>query len=33
VIAAASLKVLDLLESAGDLREQLAANTALFRPG
>ncbi|OKK17467.1 2-amino-3-ketobutyrate CoA ligase [Streptomyces sp. CB00455] len=31
VIAAASLKVLDLLESAGDLREQLAANTALFR--
>ncbi|MFJ3903844.1 glycine C-acetyltransferase [Streptomyces sp. NPDC090025] len=31
VIAAASLKVLDLLESAGDLREQLRANTALFR--
>ncbi|MEW1613465.1 MULTISPECIES: glycine C-acetyltransferase [unclassified Streptomyces] len=31
VIAAASLKVIDLLESAGDLREQLAANTALFR--
>ncbi|MFB6437060.1 glycine C-acetyltransferase [Streptomyces sp. NPDC056411] len=31
VIAAASLKVLDLLESAGDLREQLNANTALFR--
>ncbi|MFF9482015.1 glycine C-acetyltransferase [Streptomyces sp. NPDC014733] len=31
VIAAASLKVLDLLESAGDLREKLAANTALFR--
>ncbi|MER7170211.1 glycine C-acetyltransferase [Streptomyces mesophilus] len=31
VIAAASLKVLDLLESAGDLREQLSANTALFR--
>ncbi|WP_328389459.1 glycine C-acetyltransferase [Streptomyces sp. NBC_00400] len=31
VIAAASLKVLDLLESAGDLREQLHANTALFR--
>ncbi|MFD7027489.1 glycine C-acetyltransferase [Streptomyces sp. NPDC059917] len=31
VIAAASLKVLDLLESAGDLREQLAANTSLFR--
>ncbi|MFD9306879.1 glycine C-acetyltransferase [Streptomyces sp. NPDC060048] len=31
VIAAASLKVLDLLESAGDLREHLAANTALFR--
>ncbi|MFF8787915.1 glycine C-acetyltransferase [Streptomyces sp. NPDC015125] len=31
VIAAASLKVLDLLESAGDLREQLQANTALFR--
>ncbi|WP_420036841.1 glycine C-acetyltransferase [Streptomyces sp. cg28] len=31
VIAAASLKVLDLLESAGDLREQLAANTKLFR--
>lgn len=31
MIAAASLKVLDLLESAGDLREQLHANTALFR--
>ncbi|MEV6547246.1 glycine C-acetyltransferase [Streptomyces sp. NPDC051597] len=31
VIAAASLKVLDLLESAGDLRDRLAANTALFR--
>lgn len=31
VIAAASLKVLDLLESAGDLRERLNANTALFR--
>ncbi|MGW6686404.1 glycine C-acetyltransferase [Streptomyces sp. NPDC054961] len=31
VIAAASLKVLDLLESAGDLRDQLAANTSLFR--
>ncbi|MFI5659852.1 glycine C-acetyltransferase [Streptomyces sp. NPDC051684] len=31
VIAAASLKVLDLLESAGDLRERLAANTKLFR--
>ncbi|WP_129292705.1 glycine C-acetyltransferase [Streptomyces lydicus] len=31
VIAAASLKVLDLLESAGDLRDQLHANTALFR--
>ncbi|NBM15697.1 glycine C-acetyltransferase [Streptomyces sp. GC420] len=31
VIAAASLKVLDLLESAGDLRERLAARTALFR--
>ncbi|NGO73555.1 glycine C-acetyltransferase [Streptomyces boncukensis] len=31
VIAAASLKVLDLLESAGDLREKLEANTALFR--
>jgi glycine C-acetyltransferase len=31
VIAAASLKVLDLLESAGDLREKLAENTALFR--
>ncbi|HWU08949.1 MAG TPA: glycine C-acetyltransferase [Streptomyces sp.] len=31
VIAAASLKVIDLLESAGDLREQLRANTALFR--
>jgi glycine C-acetyltransferase len=31
VIAAASLTVLDLLESAGDLRERLAANTARFR--
>ncbi|WDG27959.1 glycine C-acetyltransferase [Streptomyces sp. CA-278952] len=31
VIAAASLKVIDLLESAGDLREQLNANTDLFR--
>ncbi|MEN8654550.1 glycine C-acetyltransferase [Streptomyces sp. 21So2-11] len=31
VIAAASLTVLDLLESAGDLRERLAANTKLFR--
>ncbi|MGW0607481.1 glycine C-acetyltransferase [Streptomyces sp. NPDC002640] len=31
VIAAASLKVLDLLESAGDLRARLAENTALFR--
>lgn len=31
VIAAASLKVLDLLESAGDLREKLTANTKLFR--
>ncbi|MEV7377568.1 glycine C-acetyltransferase [Streptomyces lydicus] len=31
VIAAASLKVLDLLESAGELRERLQANTALFR--
>ncbi|MEU0359338.1 glycine C-acetyltransferase [Streptomyces cyaneofuscatus] len=31
VIAAASLKVIDLLESAGDLRDQLKANTALFR--
>ncbi|MFG3505101.1 glycine C-acetyltransferase [Streptomyces sp. NPDC047821] len=31
VIAAASLKVLDLLESAGDLREKLEANTKLFR--
>ncbi|MFI2779447.1 glycine C-acetyltransferase [Streptomyces sp. ALB3] len=31
VIAAASLKVIDLLESAGDLRERLAANTARFR--
>ncbi|RCG27543.1 glycine C-acetyltransferase [Streptomyces diacarni] len=31
VIAAASLKVLDLLESAGDLRRKLAANTELFR--
>ncbi|MEU7318063.1 glycine C-acetyltransferase [Streptomyces sp. NPDC007083] len=31
VITAASLKVLDLLESAGDLREKLDANTELFR--
>ncbi|MDT6983640.1 glycine C-acetyltransferase [Streptomyces lusitanus] len=31
VIAAASLKVLDLLESADDLRVRLAGNTALFR--
>jgi len=31
VIAAASLRVLDLLEAADDLRERLAANTALFR--
>ncbi|WP_330460894.1 glycine C-acetyltransferase [Streptomyces sp. NBC_00820] len=31
VIAAASLKVLDLLESAADLRVRLAENTALFR--
>lgn len=31
VIAAASLKVIDLLESAGELRDQLNANTALFR--
>lgn len=31
VIAAASIKVLDLLESAGELRERLRANTALFR--
>ncbi|MEU8892740.1 glycine C-acetyltransferase [Streptomyces sp. NPDC048442] len=31
VIAAASLKVIDLLESAGELREKLAANTLLFR--
>ncbi|MDK1471902.1 glycine C-acetyltransferase [Streptomyces sp. 549] len=31
VIAAASLKVLDLLESAGDLRDKVAANTELFR--
>ncbi|MEE1753954.1 glycine C-acetyltransferase [Streptomyces sp. SP18CS02] len=31
VIAAASLKVLDLLESAGDLRGKLAENTKLFR--
>ncbi|MEU9980909.1 glycine C-acetyltransferase [Streptomyces sp. NPDC050856] len=33
VIAAASLKVLDLLESAGDLRNKLAENTKLFRTG
>ncbi|MFD6418712.1 glycine C-acetyltransferase [Streptomyces sp. NPDC060194] len=31
VIAAASLKVIDLLETSGGLREQLAANTARFR--
>ncbi|MGW2057788.1 glycine C-acetyltransferase [Streptomyces sp. NPDC001840] len=31
VIAAASVKVLDLLESAGGLRDRLNANTALFR--
>ncbi|MFI6079855.1 glycine C-acetyltransferase [Streptomyces sp. NPDC051217] len=31
VIAAASIKVLDLLESAGELRERLNANTSLFR--
>lgn len=31
VIAAASITVLDLLESAGELRERLNANTALFR--
>ena len=31
VIAAASLTVLDLLERSGDLRDRLAANTALFR--
>ncbi|MGW7380908.1 glycine C-acetyltransferase [Streptomyces sp. NPDC054794] len=31
VIAASSLKVLDLLESADDLRVRLAENTALFR--
>ncbi len=31
VIAAASLKVLDLLESAGELRTRLAENTELFR--
>lgn len=31
VIAAASLKVLDLLESAGELRGQLTSNTELFR--
>ncbi|MER8185138.1 glycine C-acetyltransferase [Kitasatospora sp. NPDC094015] len=31
VIASASLTVLDLLEKSGDLRERLAANTALFR--
>lgn len=31
VIAAASIKVLDLLESADELRERLNANTALFR--
>ncbi|WP_330172699.1 glycine C-acetyltransferase [Streptomyces sp. NBC_01498] len=31
VIAAASITVLDLLEGAGELRERLHANTALFR--
>ncbi|MFI5755102.1 glycine C-acetyltransferase [Streptomyces sp. NPDC051569] len=31
VIAAASIKVLDLLESAGELRDRLNANTKLFR--
>jgi glycine C-acetyltransferase len=31
VIAAASLKVLDLLEDSTDLRKRLSANTALFR--
>ncbi|AXK31373.1 glycine C-acetyltransferase [Streptomyces armeniacus] len=31
VIAAASIKVLDLLESAGELRDRLRANTARFR--
>lgn len=31
VIAATSLKVLDLLETSADLREKLAANTSLFR--
>lgn len=31
VIAAASLKVLDLLEAVSDLRERLNANTTLFR--
>ncbi|MFF5563597.1 glycine C-acetyltransferase [Streptomyces sp. NPDC012623] len=31
VIAAASIKVLDLLEGAGELRDRLNANTALFR--
>ncbi|MER5862884.1 glycine C-acetyltransferase [Kitasatospora sp. NPDC002040] len=31
VIAAASLTVLDLIEHSGDLRDRLAANTALFR--
>lgn len=31
MIAAASLKVLDLLESADDLRVRLTENTALFR--
>jgi glycine C-acetyltransferase len=30
-VAAASLKVLELLRTAGDLREKLAANTKLFR--
>ena len=31
VIAAASLKVLDLVENSNELREKLTANTALFR--
>ncbi len=33
VVAAASLKVLDLLESSGDLRDKLRANAARFRAG
>ena len=33
VIAATSIAVLDLIESAGDLREQLFANAARFRKG